>query len=58
MKVFDGITSCDDFDSAPTSGLRPDFKMSEIERYTGKGYPRVYLRLYTIIMRAHRLDET
>ena len=57
MRVFDGVTSWDDFDSIPMSGLRPDFRMSKIERYTGMGCPRVHLRLFTIIMRAHRLDE-
>ena len=57
MRVFDGVTSWDDFDSTPAIGLPPDFKMPKIERYTGRGYPRVHLRLYSIVMRAHRLDE-
>ena len=57
MRVFGGVTSWDD-DTAPTSGLRPDFRMSKTKRYIGKDCPRVYLRLYTIVMRAHRLDET
>ena len=58
MRVFDGVTSWDDFDSAPTNGLQLDFRMSETERYTGKGCPHVHLRLYPTIMMAHRLDET
>ena len=56
MRVSEGAT-WDDFDSAPATGLPLDFKMPEIERYTGRGCPRVHLRLYTIVMRAHRLDE-
>ena len=57
MRVSDGVTSCDDFDSAPAIGLPLDFKMLEIERYTSRGYPHVNLRLYSIVMRDHRLDE-
>ena len=57
MRVFDGVTSWDNFDSVPVTGLPPDFKMPEIERDTGRGCPRIHLRLYSIVMRAHRLDE-
>ena len=57
MRVSDGVTSWDYFDSAPATGLPPNFKMSEIERYTGRGCPHVHLRLYSIVMRAHRLDD-
>ncbi|RVX08208.1 Retrovirus-related Pol polyprotein from transposon 17.6 [Vitis vinifera] len=31
--------------------------MPEIERYTGIGCPRIHLRLYSTVMRAHGLDE-
>ena len=58
MRVFDCVTSWDNFDSALATGLPLDFKMSEIERYIGRGCPHVHLRLYYIVMRAHRLDET
>ena len=58
MRAFDGFTSWDDFDSAPMSGLRLDFRMSKTDRYTGRGCPHVHLRLYTIVMRAHKLNET
>ena len=57
MRVFDGVTSWDDFDSVSATKLPPDFKMPEIERYTGRGWPRVHLRLHSIVMRAHRFDE-
>ena len=55
MRVFDEITICDGFDSAPVSGLPHDFKLLEIKRYNGKG--RIHLR-FTIVMMTHRLDET
>ena len=58
IRVFDGVTSWDDFDGAPTSGLRPSFRMLETKRYIGRGCSRFHLRLYTIAMRAHKLDET
>ena len=57
MRVSDGVTGWDDFDSTPTIELSLDFKMLEIKRYTTRGCPRSHLRLYTIIMRAHRLNE-
>ena len=31
--------------------------MPEIERYTGIGCPRIHLRLYSTVMRAHGLDD-
>ncbi|KAL6311828.1 hypothetical protein AAG906_025788 [Vitis piasezkii] len=33
------------------------FEMPDIERYTGIGCPRLHLRLYNTVMRAHGLDE-
>ena len=57
MRVSNGVTSWDDVDSALATRLIPDFKMLDIERYTSKGYPRIHLRLYSIIMSAHRFDE-
>ena len=32
--------------------------MSDIERYTGIGCPRIHLQLYSVIMSGHRLDKT
>ncbi|KAL6330164.1 hypothetical protein AAG906_040084 [Vitis piasezkii] len=37
--------------------LLAKFRMSKIDRYTGIGCPRIHLRLYSTIMRAHGLDE-
>ena len=31
--------------------------MLEIERYTGIGCPKIHLRLYSSVIRAHGLDE-
>ena len=33
-------------------------RMPKIKRYTGISCPRIHLRLYSMIMRAHGLDET
>ena len=40
----------------PPSQLVPQ-AIPEIERYTGIGCPHIHLRLYSIVMRAHGLDE-
>ena len=40
------------------SSLPAKFRMSNIERYTGVSCPRIYLRLYSTMMRAHGLDES
>ena len=39
------------------ASLPTKFRMPEIERYTGIGCPHIHLRLYSTVMRAHRLDE-
>ena len=57
MRVYDGFTDWDDFDSVLRIILPLDFKMLEIERYTGRGRHHNHLRLYTIVMRAYKLDE-
>ena len=57
MRVSDGVTSLDNFDCAHANKLLPNFRMPKIKRYTGKGCPCILLRLYTIVMRADRLDE-
>nr|CAN81200.1 hypothetical protein VITISV_003768 [Vitis vinifera] len=51
--------------SAPQAGafvlhvaaLPVEFRMPNIERYTGIGCPRIHLQLYNTVMREHRLDE-
>ena len=39
------------------ASLPAKFRMLEIERYRAIGCPRIHLRLYSMIMRAHGLDE-
>ena len=58
MRTSDGAITCEDFDGALVANLLAKFRMLEIERYTGIGYPCIYLRLYSTIMRANGLDET
>ncbi|RVW63776.1 Transposon Ty3-I Gag-Pol polyprotein [Vitis vinifera] len=41
----------------PVASLPAKFRMPDIERYTGIGCPRLHLRLYSTVMRAHGLDE-
>ena len=31
--------------------------MPDIERYMGRGCPRIHLQLYNVVIRGHRLDE-
>ena len=39
------------------AALPVEFRMPDIERYTGIGYRRIHLQLYSAVMRGHRLDE-
>ena len=57
LKVSDGEMIWDDFDGLPMTNLLAKFKMPEIEQYTGIGCPRIHLRLFNTVMRAHDLDE-
>ena len=57
MRASDKVITCEDFDGAPVASLPAKFRMPEIERYTGIGCPRIHLRLYSTVMRAHELDE-
>ena len=47
----------DDRDGIPTASLPAKFCMPDIERYSGIGCPKIHLRLYSTIMRAHRIDD-
>ncbi|RVW73547.1 Ribonuclease HI [Vitis vinifera] len=57
MRVSDGSVVWDDFGGMPVASLPAKFRMPDIERYTGVGCPRLHLRLYSTVMRAHGLDE-
>ncbi|KAJ9689232.1 hypothetical protein PVL29_014746 [Vitis rotundifolia] len=57
MRDLDEMISWDDIDDMPIVTLPVGLMMPKIERYTGVGCPRIHLRLYNIVMRAHGLDE-
>ena len=57
IRTSDGAITWEDFDGALVASLSAKFRMPEIERYTGIGCPRIHLRLYSMVMRAHGLDE-
>ena len=58
MRVSDGSAVWDDFEGMPIASLPAKFRMPDIERYTCIGCPRLHLRLYSTVMRAHGLDES
>ena len=58
LRVSDGSTVWDDLEGMPVASLPAKFRMPDIERYTGIGCPRIHLRLYSTVMRAHGLDES
>ena len=45
------------FDSALVTPLLPKFQMPDMERYTDRGCPYTYLRIYSQLMRGMGLDE-
>ncbi|RVW29020.1 hypothetical protein CK203_088882 [Vitis vinifera] len=57
LKTSDRAITWEDFDGVSVASLPAKFRMSDIERYTGIGCPRIHLRLYSMVMRAHGLDE-
>ncbi|RVW84684.1 Transposon Tf2-2 polyprotein [Vitis vinifera] len=57
LHVSDGIMSWDGYDDLPVAALPVEFRMPNIERYTGIRCPRIHLQLYSTVMRGHRLDE-
>ena len=57
LHVSDGIMGWDGYDDMPVAALPVEFRMPDIERYTGIGCPRIHLQLYNTVMRWHRLDE-
>ena len=48
----------DDFDGSLVASLPTKFRMPDIDRYTRIGCPHIHLRLYSIVMRTHGLDES
>ena len=57
LRTLDRVITWEDFDGAPVASLPTKFRMLEIERYMGIECPCIHLRLYSMVMRAHGLDE-
>ena len=57
LHVSDGVIGWDRYDDLPVAALPVEFRMPDIERYTGIGCPRIHLQLCSAVMRGHRLDE-
>ena len=58
MGALDRAINSENLNEAPVVGLPAKFRMLKIEKYMGIGYPRIHLRLYSTVMRAHKLDES
>ena len=58
LRTSEGLADWDDFDGTPTASLPAKFRMPEMERYSGVGCPRIHLKVYSTLMRAHSLDES
>ena len=57
LHVYDGVIGWDGYDDLPVAALPVEFRIPDIERYTGIGCHRIHLQLYNAAMRGHRLDE-
>ena len=58
LRTYEGLADSDDFDGTITASLPAKFRMPEMERYSGVGCPRIHLKVYSTLMRAHGLDES
>ena len=43
LHVYDGVIGWDEYDDLPVAALPVEFRMSDIERHTGIGCPRIHL---------------
>ena len=57
IRLQDGGLTWDDRDGIPVASLPAKFRMPDIERYSGIGCPKIHLRLYSTVMRAHGIDD-
>ncbi|KAL6322943.1 hypothetical protein AAG906_022781 [Vitis piasezkii] len=57
IRLQDGGLTWDDRDGIPAASLPAKFRMPDIERYNGIGCPKIHLRLYNTVMRAHGIDD-
>ena len=58
LHVSDGVIGWDGYDDLPVAAFPVEFRIPDIERYTGIGCPRIHLQLYRVVMHGHILDET
>nr|CAN83547.1 hypothetical protein VITISV_033413 [Vitis vinifera] len=57
IRLKDGGLTWDDRDGTPAVNLPAKFHMPDIERYSGISCPKIYLRLYNTVIRAHVIDD-
>ena len=57
LHVSDGVIGWDGYDDHSVAALPIEFRMLDVERYTGIGCPHIHLQLYRTVMRMHRLYE-
>ena len=57
LHVSDGVIGWDGYDDLLVVAFPVEFRMPDIERYTGIGCPHIHLQLYNVVMRENRLDE-
>ena len=57
LHVSDGVIGWDGYDDLLVAALPVEFRMPDIERYTGIGCPHIHFQLYNAVMRRHGLDE-
>ncbi|RVW81805.1 hypothetical protein CK203_051614 [Vitis vinifera] len=57
IRLQDGGLTWDNRDGIPAARLPTKFRMLDIEHYSGIGCPKIHLKLYNIVMRAHEIDD-
>ncbi|WKA06546.1 hypothetical protein VitviT2T_024441 [Vitis vinifera] len=57
IRLQDRGLTWDDRDGIPAASLPAKFRMPDIECYSGIGCPKIHLRLYSTVMRAHGIDD-
>ena len=58
VMIHEGGLTWNDKDGILTASLPPKICMPDNKHYSGVGDPKGHLRLYSCIMRVHRLDDT
>ena len=54
LHVLDGVIGWDEYDDLLVAALPVEFRMPDIERYTGIGFPRIHLQLYTVVVKPRK----